>query len=60
MRLVGALVCLVLLVFSCFGWLATSEPMASDVRLAWRVVYAVLGTLAALGLLFCLRGQRDD
>ena len=60
MRFVGALVCLVLLGLSFVGWLATTEPISSESRIFWRVVYSVVGVLAALGLLRCLRGSQDD
>jgi len=59
MRMLVALLSLLLGAFCVVGLLATAEPLDSDVRLLWRLVYGI-GLAASLWTLArALRKRRD-
>jgi hypothetical protein len=43
--------CLGVLLFAGFGFMATFEPLPESTQVTWRIVYSVLGLLSLLGLI---------
>lgn len=57
-RLLFSQACLGVLLFCCFGFMATFEPLERSVQMAWRVVYGTVGIVAVTGLVLLNRPRR--
>lgn len=57
-RLLLSLGCIGVLLFCCFGFLATFEPLARSVQLTWRAVYSAVAILAVTGVVLLCRPRR--
>lgn len=57
-RVVAAVLLLLVFLFCIYGFMATFEPLDRSVQLAFRVVYAVLGTSCLAGGVWLLRPNR--
>ena len=57
-RLLLSSVCIGVLLFCGFGFLATFEPLDRSVQITWRVVYSVVGILAVTGAVLLNRPRR--
>ena len=49
-RILVSVFCLAVLLFCCFGFLATFEPLDRSVQITFRLVYGFVGFLAVLGI----------
>jgi len=58
-RLLLSAVCIGVLLFCCFGFMATFEPLDRSVQITWRVVYSVAGALAVTGVVLLNRPRRS-
>ena len=43
--------CIGALLFFCFGFLSTFEPIEQSVQITWRIVYGIAALLAVAGLI---------
>ena len=57
-RLLLSAACVGVLLFCCFGFMATFEPLDRSVQMTWRGVYAVVGFLSVTGLVLLNRLRR--
>ena len=59
-RVVFSVICVCVLLFCCFGFLATFEPLDHAVQLTWRLIYGAVGVVAVAGIVFVNRGKNGD
>lgn len=57
-RLLSSAVCIGVLLFCCFGFLATFEPLDRSIQITWRVIYSVGGIVSLTGIMLLNRPRR--
>ena len=57
-RLLLSALCVCVLLFCCFGFMATFEPLERSVQIKFRVIYSVIGMLAVAGAFLLNRPRR--
>jgi hypothetical protein len=54
-RILLSLVCVGVLLFCTFGFMATFEPLERSVQTTWRSIYGVVAVLSVAGLVYLNR-----
>jgi len=57
-RLFFSALCIGVLLFCGFGFMATFEPLDRHVQITWRAVYGIVGLLAVIGIVLLNRPRK--
>ena len=57
-RLLLSVLCAGVLLFCCYGFLCTFEPLDRSVQMTWRVIYCAVGILSVTGVVLLNRPRR--
>ena len=60
-RLLFSVICVGILLFCCFGFMATFESLGRSVQITWRLIYGFVAVLSLAGIGFLNRpGSKKD